>query len=135
MNDPDYFIDCYEVVRELVEDGVIMAGINVADGGLVSAASRMCTGCGLEMDIKGILSSYHGSARNKVLFGEVPGVIMQVSDDDYDYVDSQLLLQDVAYYPLGHPSDKKGLSVTESGKNGVGNILASLLSMASEGED
>ena len=61
---------------------------------------------------------------------------MQISDEDYDYVDSQLLLQDVAYYPLGHPSaENGGLTVTESGKNGVGNILASLLNMASEGED
>lgn len=136
LNDPDYFIDCYEVVRELVEDGLVMSGINVADGGLATAASRMCSECSLEMDIRGILSSYQGISRGKVLFGDVPGIIMQISDEDYDYVDSQLLLQDVAYYPLGHPSaENGGLTVTESGKNGVGNILASLLNMASEGED
>ena len=136
LNDPDYFIDCYEVVRELVEDGLVMSGINVADGGLATAASRMCSECSLEMDIRGILSSYQDASRGKVLFGDVPGIIMQISDEDYDYVDSQLLLQDVAYYPLGHPSaENGGLTVTESGKNGVGNILASLLNMASEGED
>ena len=42
ISDPDYFIDCYEVVRELVEDGFVMAGANVADGGIVTAARRMC---------------------------------------------------------------------------------------------
>lgn len=136
LNDPDYFIDCYEVVRELVEDGLVMAGINVADGGLATAAFRMCSECSLEMDIRGILSSYQDASRDKVLFGDVPGIIMQISDEDYDYVDSQLLLQDVAYYPLGHPSaENGGLTITESGKNGVENILASLLNMASEGED
>jgi len=136
LNDPDYFIDCYEVVRELVEDGLVMAGINVADGGLATAAARMCSGCSLEIDIRGILASYQDASRDKILFGDVPGIIMQISDEDYDYVDSQLLLQDVAYYPLGHPSSgNSGLTITESGKNGVENILASLLNMASEGED
>ena len=136
IQDPDYFIDCYEVVRELVEDGLVMAGINVADGGLATAAFRMCSECSLEMDIRGILSSYQDASRDKVLFGDVPGIIMQISDEDYDYVDSQLLLQDVAYYPLGHPSaENRGLTITESGNNGVESILASLLNMASEGED
>lgn len=136
INDPDYFIDCYEVVRELVEDGMVIAGSNVADGGLAAAAARMCCGLGLEMDISGILSSYQGTSREKLLFGEVPGIIMQIRDEDYDYIDSQLLLQDVAYYPIGHPStDCHGLKITESGKNGVENILASLLGMATEGED
>ncbi|MBO4383388.1 MAG: hypothetical protein J5847_04765, partial [Clostridia bacterium] len=32
--DPDYFIDCYEVVRELVEDGVVLSGVTVGRGGL-----------------------------------------------------------------------------------------------------
>ena len=124
------------MVRELVEDGMVIAGSNVADGGLAAAAARMCCGLGLEMDISGILSSYQGTSREKLLFGEVPGIIMQIRDEDYDYIDSQLLLQDVAYYPIGHPStDCHGLKITESGKNGVENILASLLGMATEGED
>ena len=42
ISDPDYFIDCYEVVRELTEDGIIMSGVTVADGGLLTAAARMC---------------------------------------------------------------------------------------------
>ena len=134
--DPDYFIDCYEVVRELVEDGIIMAGVTVADGGLVTAANSMCGPHGMDIDIQGIMSSYQEDSRAKVLFGEIPGVLIQVSDENYDYVDSQLLLQDIAYYPLGHPSDEEGaLRITQTGKNGVADILASLLGHASEGED
>ena len=136
ISDPDYFIDCYEVVRELVEDGIVMAGKSVADGGLITAADRMCGNHGISIDIKGIMSSYQEDSRARVLFGEVPGVIIQVSDENYDYVDSQLLLQDIAYYPIGHPSsDGTGLSVSETGKNGVADILISLLGHASEGED
>ena len=72
----------------------------------------------------------------RILFGEVPGVLIQINSSDYDYVDSQLLLQDIAYYPIGHPSvSHNGIKIHENAKTGVADILASLLEQASEGED
>ena len=128
INDPDYFIDCYEVVRELVEDEVVIAGVNVADGGLITAAARMCGDLGIDMDINGIISSYQNDTRSRILFGEVPGIIMQISGDNYDYVDSQLLLQDIAYYTIGQVnSTHKGVKITNSNKSDLADILASLL--------
>lgn len=136
IQDPDYFIDCYEVVRELSEDGIIIAGATVSDGGLVTAAAGMCNGCGIDLDISGLSSSYQENDAIKILFGEVPGVIIQICDNDYDYLDSQLLLQDIAYYPIGHPApEKDGVNFVESKRQGVAGILASLLGQASEGED
>lgn len=136
INDPDYFIDCYEVVRELTEDGIIMSGVTVADGGLLTAAARMCGGCGCDLDITRLSASYQEEDTTKVLFGEVPGALIQISEDNYDYVDSQLILQDVAYFPVGHPSSEHtGVKVSKTEKNGIAGILASLLSQTSEGED
>ena len=136
IQDPDYFIDCYEVVRELVEDGIVKAGITVADGGLATAASRICGDHGAELDLKGIAASYEEDDRIRILFGEVPGALIQIRDTDYDYVDSQLLLQDIAYYPLGHPSmEAHGISVQDNSRTSVADILASLLGHTSEGED
>lgn len=136
LNDPDYFIDCYEVVREFIEDGIAIAGATVCDGGIAAAAAGMCEKCGIKISIDGILSSYQENDLTKMLFAEVPGVLLQIRDADYDYLDSQLLLQDVAYYPLGHPcKGVKGLRIEETGKSGVAGILASLLNQASEGED
>lgn len=136
IQDPDYFIDCYEVIRELVEDGIIKAGITVADGGLATAANKMCNHIGMTLDISGIMTSYAESDPIRILFGETPGVLIQISNSDYDYVDSQLILQDIAYYPLGHPSrDFNGIKITQDVKTSVSDILASLLEQASEGED
>jgi phosphoribosylformylglycinamidine synthase len=136
IKDPDYFIDCYEVIRELVEDGIVMAGETVGDGGLATAAGKMCADCGLDMDLSGLMASYQENDSTKLLFGEVPGVLIQISDNDYDYLDSQLILQDVAYYPIGHPDPAKtGITFLKGEKNGVAGILASLLGQASEGED
>lgn len=136
ISDPYYFIDCYEVVRELTEDGIIMAGATVADGGLMTAAARMCGECGCDLDISGLAASYNEPDTTKLLFGEVPGALIQVSNDNYDYVDSQLILQDVAYYPIGHPSHgHAGVRMKKAAESGVAGILASLLDQASEGED
>ncbi len=138
INDADYFIDCYEVVRELVEDGIVKAGATVSDGGLLTALKGMCRdGLGAAVDITAIRDAY-GELPVRILFAEVPGVILQVADADFDYVDAELLLQDIAYFPLGGPvRDADGhISVNYDAKSGVAGILQSLLSgQASEGED
>ena len=136
IKDPYYFIDCYEVVRELVEDGIVKAGVTISDGGLATAAASMCGKCGTSIDLSGLMSSYQEQDTTKLLFSEIPGVIIQISDYDYDYLDSQLLLQDIAYYPIGHPDPSgTGISFKEGRRSGVAGILASLLEQASEGED
>ena len=136
IQDPDYFIDCYEVVRELVEDGIVIAGATVSDGGLATAAASMCGQCGARLDLSGLMASYQETDRTRLLFSEIPGVLIQINDNDYDYLDSQLLLQDVAYYSVGHPDpESTGISFKESRRTDVAGILASLLEQASDGED
>lgn len=136
IHDPDYFIDCFEVIRELVEDGIVKAGTSICDGGLATAAQKMCGDYGMKLDISGIQSSYQEEDTTKILFGEVPGVLIQINSQDYDYLDSQFLLQDVAYYPIGRLDRLAGgICVESPKKTGVADILASLLNQASEGED
>ena len=138
IQDPDYFIDCYEVLRELVEDGIVISGGTVSGGGLISAAGRMCRKTGCTIDLKGIETAYGEKDIVRILFAEVPGVIIQIRDSDYDYVDAQLLLQEIAYYPLGHPDpDRKGVKISEGSRPDVFSILSALLNSttASEGED
>lgn len=137
IGDADYFIDCYEVVRELVEDKVAISAATTSDGGLLTALKLMCSGdVGADIDISGIMSAY-GEERNvRVLFSEVPGAIIQIKDSDYDYVDAEFLLQDIAYYPIGHPVTGTGEVNVKTCGSGIANILQSLLgSQTSEGED
>ncbi len=135
--DADYFIDCYEVIRELVEDGVVKAGATVCDGGLLTALKGMTgPGAGADISVSDITKAY-GEMPVRVLFSEVPGVILQIADIDYDYLDAELLLQDVAYFPLGHPTASGGaIRVAYEEKSGISSILESLLyTQTSEGED
>ena len=136
LNDPDYFIDCYEVVRELVEDGIVISGVSVGAGGLLGAVDRLCKdGPGATLDISGMSRAFEEDNVVRLLFSEVPGVVVQIRDMDFDYLDAELLLQDVAYFPLGHPSVRStAVRVKKSVKNGLHTILDALMQKA-EGED
>lgn len=133
--EPDYFIDCYEVVRELVEDGIALSGATVGDGGLMTALGRLCGEMGIAADLSGIMKAYGENDMTRVLFAEVPGVLIEIRDYDFDYLDAELLLQDVAYYPLGRPL-RNGGKITVSDTDTISDILSSLMSEgAIEGED
>lgn len=110
--DGDYLMDVYEIVREMVEDGIVLSGATIGRGGLMTALAGWCPD-GADIDIAPLMRSYglresDETDRARVLFGEVPAVLIQIADDDYDYVDAQCLLQDVAYYALGHPTVRAG---------------------------
>ncbi len=134
----DYFMDCFELVREFVEDGILLSAATVGDGGLVTALDGMCReGTGALIDISGIAQAYKEDKQLRILFGEVPGALIQIRDGDFDYFDAEFLLQDIAYYPIGHPEPGTGkVAVRTGSRPGVSDILLSLLgSQASEGED
>lgn len=138
VRDYDYFMDCFEIVREFVEDGVAVSGITCGRGGLMKALAGICgEDSGVKADISDIMRSYGENEKINVLFGEVPGALIEIKDSDFDYVDAEMLLQDVAYYPLGHP-EGKGVSVVTGDTGNVSGILQSLMDsrdMAPEGED
>lgn len=136
IEDADYFLDCYEVVREFAEDGLLLSAATVGEGGLMAAAGRMAgNGVGVRLDISDLVRSAGETGMVKVLFSEIPGALIQIRDSDFDYVDAELLLQDVVYFPLGHP-DPSGHKVTvaASAKSRIQTILESLM-LNAEGED
>ena len=122
----------------MVEDGIITAGATVGEGGLMSALARMLPeGTGIEAGLEGIAASYGEKDPVRIMFAEIPGVIIEIKDSDYDYLDAELLLQDVAFYPIGHVSRSfTGIRTCMDEAGGISGILRSLLSCgASEGED
>lgn len=136
IEDADYFMDCFEVIREFAEDGILLSAATVGRGGLLKAVSDMAegSGCGMEINVSDIMRAYQESSSFAVVFSEIPGALIQIRDSDFDYVDAELLLQDVAYYPLGHPAEGTGLSVSSAKRPGIETILDSLMQNA-EGED
>lgn len=139
LDDSDYFIDCFEVVRELVQDGIVLAGASVGEGGLISAIKGMTgTRGSAEIDLSDLRRATGENDTVRLLFSEIPGVLIQIRDIDFDYIDAELLLQDVAFYPIGHPRPEGNgaVRVRASAKTGIQNILESLVQrQGGEGED
>ena len=136
ISDAAYFTDCYELVRELVSDGIVRSGVTVSEGGLMKALSDLLPeGFGISADITGIMRAYD-EFPVRVLFSEIPGVILTFRDSDFDYIDAEFILQDVAYYPLGHmTAGKDGISVITLSQQSLSGILSSILEHHAEGED
>lgn len=124
------------MVREFAEDGLLLSAATVGEGGLLAAAGRMTgRGAGAVLDISDLLRSSGETNAAKVLFAEIPGALIQIRDSDFDYVDAELLLQDVMYFPLGHPDLGSGkVTVELSSRSRIQTILESLMQNA-EGED
>lgn len=138
LEDPDYFMDCYEVLREMVEDDIILSGETVGDGGIMAALQGMSGGrTGVKVNVRELMTAFREADIVRMLFAEVPGVVIQIRDNDFDYVDAEFTLQDVMFFPLGHPTPgKRGIRVETSDKSGIQTILESLIrSQSSEGED
>ena len=135
--DADYFIDCYELVRELSEDGILLSAGTVGEGGLLAALRRMSGTCGAGINLADIKKTANENDSIRILFSEVPGAVIQIRDIDFDYIDAEMLLQDIVYFPLGHPDvHSRDITVTETGKSTIESILDSLIrSQSSEGED
>ena len=133
--DADYFMDCFELVRELAVDGILLSACTVGAGGLAGALDKMCSpATGASVELSDVLHSSGGAKAPEVLFSEVPGALLQVRDVDFDYIDAEFILQDVAYFPLGHPVPGGGLKISAADKPGIQTILESLMQNA-EGED
>ena len=135
ITDADYFMDCFEVVRELVEDGILLSAATVGEGGLLKTVRQMAGDAGLGVDVSDVMRAYQEQDVLRILFAEVPGVVIQIQDADFDYLDAELLLQDVAFFPLGHPVPGSAeIRIKASAKSGIQTILESLMQNA-EGED
>ena len=135
VGDADYFIDCFELVREFAEDGVLLSAATIGPGGLGAALRRMCPGdIGTDVDVADVLRSSGAPSASHIVFSEVPGALLQVRDIDFDYLDAECILQDIAYFPLGHPVPGGKLRLAVSDRPGINAILESLMQNA-EGED
>ncbi len=147
ISDPDYFIDSFEVVHDLVEDGIALSGVTVGRGGLISALDRILgEDWRIELDINGIQRAYMDTDPVRILYSEIPGALIQIGSSEQGYTDAQFLLQDIAYYPLGTPVRRPGSQNAKStaGQNanpkitlapgngpGIARILSALISSQS----
>ena len=102
VKNPDYFVDCFNAIQELVNRGWIMAGHDISAGGLITTLLEMCfanTDGGINVNLHNLDST----DIIKTLFAENPGVVIQVSDKHKDELKKFLDEAGVGFAKIGYP--------------------------------
>ena len=102
VKNPDYFVECFNAIQELVKCGWIMAGHDISAGGLITTLLEMCfanTKGGLHINLHDLEST----DIIKTLFAENPGVVIQVSDKHKDELKAFLDDAGVGFAKIGYP--------------------------------
>ena len=98
----------FDFVQQLIHDDLVLAGHDVATGGLITTLLEMNfpnQSGGMEID----LSLLPESDVVKILFAEKPAVVLQVKGAAL----SVLQASAVIFYPIGKPTSHRQLSVTQ----------------------
>lgn len=106
--DPAYFVKSFNAVQDLIEEGLIAAGHDVASGGLITSLLEMCfanVDGGLDLDLSGLGEK----DPVKVFFNENPAVIIQANDPLQ--VESRLKAAGVRFVKIGCPSEPREITV------------------------
>ena len=102
VKNPDYFVECFNAIQELVNRGWILAGHDISAGGLITTLLEMCfanTKGGMHINLHDLEST----DIIKTLFAENPGVVIQVSDDHKDELKAFLDDAGVGFAKIGYP--------------------------------
>lgn len=106
----NYFVECFEAVQKMVENKLVLAGHDISAGGLVTALMEMCypsTKGGIVAD----LTSLGEKDSVRVLFSEMPGVVLQINHKDVDNVSSIAKEFGVKLYQIGTYSSERTLEI------------------------
>ena len=103
VENPEYFVDCFNAVQELIRKGWIMAGHDISAGGLITTLLEM-TFANVEGGMKINLHDLAGDDVVKMLFAENPGIVVQVSDKYKAEFKEFLDNAGIAYAKIGYPA-------------------------------
>ena len=112
---PDYFVDCFNAVQELISRGWIMAGHDISAGGLITTLLEMTfankTG-GLHVN----LHDLHSEDLVKALFAENPGVVIEVSDEHKAELGKFFEERGIAFAKIGYSTPETRTIVVKNGE-------------------
>ncbi|WP_124980513.1 phosphoribosylformylglycinamidine synthase [Nonlabens xiamenensis] len=96
----DAFAKAWTCLQDLIKSGKVLAGHDIASGGLVTSLLEMCfpsTHVGMDLNLADL-----GSDLVKILFAENAGVILQTTED----IEKELSDCGVPFYKIGHANDR-----------------------------
>ncbi|MCF4101805.1 phosphoribosylformylglycinamidine synthase [Gillisia sp. M10.2A] len=118
IKDAKQFSTTFNTIQGLIKDDLILAGHDVASGGLITTLLEMCfsnTNLGADLDLSGL----NESDSVKLLFNENCGIVFQAKNTS---VEDILAKNNIEFFKIGAPIEGKTLSI----KNGENNFSLSI---------
>ena len=118
IKDDEKFATSFNTIQQLIKEDLILAGHDVASGGLITTLLEMCfadTNLGAELD----LSKLNEEDSAKVLFNENSGIVFQAKDNS---VENILKENDVEFFKLGLVTKTAELKIVNFSDNFIFDI-------------
>ena len=108
VKNPEYFVDAFNTVQEMIKKDWIMAGHDISAGGLITTLLEMCF-ANKEGGIHVNLHDIAGDDVVKMLMAENPGVVVQISDEHKQEFKEFMDEAGISYAKIGYatPKDRK----------------------------
>lgn len=114
VKNPEYFVDCFNAVQELIGRGWILAGHDISAGGLITTLLEMTFG-NVEGGMKINLHDLASHDMVKMLFAENPGVVIEVSDEHKQELRDFFEERGIGYAKIGYPTPGERKLVVTNG--------------------
>ncbi|SHI54888.1 phosphoribosylformylglycinamidine synthase [Mesonia phycicola] len=118
IKNDESFATAFNTIQQLIKSDLILAGHDVASGGLITTLLEMCfadTNLGAELD----LSKLNEKDTVKVLFNENSGIVFQAKDNS---VENILKEQGVEYFKIGEVTEAAELKIVNHSDNFIFDI-------------
>ncbi|MCF7561355.1 phosphoribosylformylglycinamidine synthase [Sabulilitoribacter multivorans] len=107
ISDSKFVKSTFNIIQQLIKDDKIVAGHDVASGGLITTLLEMCfadANLGAELD----LSALNQKDLFKILFAENSGIVFQAKDSSVEKV---LADAEITYFNIGKATESDVLSI------------------------
>ncbi|XP_064609891.1 phosphoribosylformylglycinamidine synthase-like isoform X2 [Liolophura sinensis] len=112
LDDPQLFVQAFNVTQNLIQEGLLTGGHDVSDGGLITCLLEMAFAgnCGIHVDIP----AFEDGSEIEVLFAEELGVVLEIPNYNRDVVPKFYQSKDVPCFLIGssRKSDEPLVSVS-----------------------
>ena len=114
IKEPEYFKAAFELIQELIDKNLLLAGHDISEGGLITTLAEMCfanSRGGLSVN----LDQLAGNSIVTNLFAENPGVVIQVKDRKP--VEKLLEAAGLGFAKIAVPIEDRRLEITKKKVN------------------
>lgn len=108
VKDSEYFKNAFTCIQELIDRGLILAGHDISDGGMITAMLEMCFS-NPQGGLEARLDKIHNTDLVKILFSENPGVLIQVKH--HHLVEKILNDYEIGYAIVARPTENRRLTI------------------------